>query len=162
MLASQVISGCQMVKNHKYYHNMRYRTYPTSLSRINWLRLHFGKSSKNDNSGIWVPQGGIECLKFRFKHFFCKLDDSEWFWAEEMSFWAKIKNFEKSSKKWLSLEATVKEKKSKISKTIYFHELHHSEWFGAKNFFRILDHSKMSKTEPHGENWIFRTGFFWT
>ena len=29
--------------------------------------------------------------------------------------------------------------------TIYFHELDHSEWFGAINFFSILDHSKFFK-----------------
>ena len=53
-----------------------------------------------------------------------------------------------------SLVTTVKEKKSKISKTIFFHELSDLE---QKNFFRILDHPKFSKTEPHLE--LKKNGF---
>ena len=64
---------------------------------------------------------------------------------------------ESESQKW--------QKKSQISVlTIYFHELDHSEWFGAKKifekFWRIIQYGHFRPLWLRGENCIFWTGFF--
>ena len=76
-------------------------------------------------------------------------------------------HFQKSSKKSKveksgSLVTNVKGKKRKSLKTIYFHELDHSEWFGAYFFFEFWIIQKFQKPNLTSikKKWV--PEFFWT
>ena len=94
-------------------------------------RLQFRKSPRNDKSGTLVPKKKAKFSNFGSNRFLSRIEP----------FWVILRKkffFEKIIEKWLSLEAwwpLWRKWKSKISKIGYFHELDHSEWFGAKKKF---------------------------
>ena len=54
---SQVLSGCQMLKNILYYHYIQYQAYPTSQSRKKSTKTSFSKNRrKMTKSGSLVNQ----------------------------------------------------------------------------------------------------------
>ena len=85
-------------------------------------------------SGTLVPKKKAKFSNFGSNRFLSRIEP----------FWVILRKknvFEKIIEKWLSLEAwwpLWRKWKSKISKIGYFHELDHSEWFGAKKNFRKI------------------------